>query len=75
MVGVCGREEICRRLSLHWGVIPVHLVMPEHQDWRDICRRIEEQCELAKPGHTVLVVAGFNDDPALNEPVLKMLSL
>jgi hypothetical protein len=49
--------------------------MPEHQDWRDICRRIEEQCELAKPGHTVLVVAGFNDDPALNEPVLKMMSL
>lgn len=75
MVGVCGREEICRRLSLHWGVIPVHLVMPEHQDWRDICRRIEAQCELAKPGHTVLVVAGFNDDPALNEPVLKMMSL
>lgn len=75
MVGVCPLETICRRLSLHWGVIPVHLVTLEHQDWRDICHRIESQCELAKPGHTVLVVSGFNDDPALNEPVLKMMSL
>lgn len=75
MVGVCNREIICRRLSLHWGVIPVYLEMPEHQDWRDSCHRIESQCELAKPGHTVLVVSGFNDDPALNEPVLKIMNL
>ena len=75
MVGVCPREMICRRLSLHWGVIPVHLEMPEHQGWRESCRRIESQCELAKPGHAVLIVAGFNDDPALNEPVLKLMQL
>lgn len=75
MVGVCSLETVCRRLSLHWGVIPVYLETPEHQDWRDSCHRIESQCELAKPGHTVLIVSGFNDDPALNEPVLKMMSL
>lgn len=75
MVGVCSIEAVCRRLALHWGVIPVFLETPEHQDWRDTCRRIESQCELAKPGHTVLIVSGFNDDPALNEPVLKMMSL
>ncbi len=75
MVGVCSREWVCRRLALHWGVIPVHLVTPDHQDWRDMCHRIESQCELTRPGHTVLVVSGFNDDPALNEPVLKMMQL
>jgi len=75
MVGVCTRELICRRLSLHWGVIPVLLVASNHQDWRNICHRIESQVELAKPGHTVLVVAGFSDEPAFNEPVLKMLNL
>jgi len=75
MVGVCAQELICRRLSLHWGVIPVHLVTPTHLDWRDRCRQIEGQCDLAKPGHTVLVVAGFNDDPALDEPVLKIMAL
>jgi len=75
MMGVCSREEVCRRLSLHWGVIPVHLVTPDHQDWRDMCRRIESQCELTRPGHTVLVVSGFSDNPAMNEPVLKMMQL
>ena len=75
MVGVCFHETICRRLSLHWGVIPVLLATPDHENWRDMCRRIDEQCELVLPGHTVLVVAGFNADPALNEPVLKMMNL
>ena len=75
MVGICSQEVICRRLSLHWGVIPVYLNTPDHQDWRDICHRIESQVELAKPGHTVLVVAGFSADPRFNEPVLKMLNL
>jgi pyruvate kinase len=75
MVGVCPREETCRRLSLHWGIIPVHLVTPDHQDWRDLCRRVAAQCELTRPGHTVLVVSGFHAEPALNEPVMKMMQL
>lgn len=75
MVGVTSRETICRRLALHWGIIPVHLVAPDHQDWRDMCHKIESQCDLTRPGHTVLVLAGFNANPALNEPVLKILSL
>lgn len=74
MVGVCPREET-GRLFPHWGNIPVHLVTPGHQDRRDLCRRVAEQCELTRPGHTVLVVSGFNDEPALNEPVLKMMRL
>jgi hypothetical protein len=40
-----------------------------------LCRKIEKQCNLTKSGYTVLVVAGFNDDPALNEPMLKVLVL
>ena len=75
MVGVCALQIICRRLSLHWGVIPVHLETLKHQNWRDLCHRVAKHSELTKPGHAVLIVAGFNDDPSLNEPVLKMLSL
>lgn len=75
MVGVCSLEVVCRRLSLHWGVIPVFLKTLEHRDWRDSCHRIESQCELTKPGHTVLIVSGFHDDVALNEPVLKIMRL
>jgi pyruvate kinase len=75
MVGVCSRPEICRRLALHWGVVSIHSTIPDHQGWRDLCQRMSAQCDLTKPGHTVLVVSGFNDDPRLNEPMLKMISL
>ncbi len=75
MVGICAQLNVCRRLSLNWGVIPVFLETPEHQNWRDLCGRVAKHSDLTKPGHTVLVVAGFNDDPGLNEPVLKMLNL
>ncbi len=75
MLGVSSRQAICRRLCLHWGVLPVYLKTPDHQDWRDMCRRIAADCELTRPGHNVLFVSGFHPDPARNEPVLKMLPL
>jgi pyruvate kinase len=75
MVGVCADALVCRRLSLHWGVISVHVKAPELQDWRRLCRRIEKQCLLTRPGHTVLIVSGFHDDPHRNEPVLKTLMI
>jgi pyruvate kinase len=73
-VGLCARPPLYRRLALHWGIIPV-LGETEGQDWHVLCRKIEKQCNLTKSGYTVLVVAGFNDDPALNEPMLKVLVL
>lgn len=75
MVGVCERPSICRRLSLHWGIVPVFRVRPSIEDWRKLCADINPYCGLTKPRHAVLVVSGFHDDPRLNEPVLKLLSL
>ena len=75
MVGVCDLVEICRRLSLHWGIVPVYRERPAIEDWRKLCADINPYCGLTKPGHTVLVVSGFRDDPRLSEPVLKILSL
>lgn len=75
MVGVCGQPSTCRRLSLHWGIVPVHRERPTIEDWRKLCADIDPYCGLTRPGHTVLVVSGFHDDAKLNEPVLKLLSL
>jgi pyruvate kinase len=72
MVGVCSEGEICRRLALHWGIVPV-LERHDVHDWRRLCADIEPLCGLTCKGHTVLIVSGFNDDPKLNEPVLKVL--
>ncbi len=75
MVGVCDRAAICRRLSLHWGIVPVHRERPAIEDWRQLCADINPHTGLTRPGHAVLVVSGFHDDPRRNEPVLKLMSL
>ena len=74
-IGVCSREHINRRMALHWGVVPVLVKEPDTHDWRELCSIISDKCHLTKTGHTVLLVSGFNDDPALNEPVMKILEV
>ena len=68
-VGVCSDEKICRQMALHWGIVPVKVDRSASNNWRKICEHIGEQCRLGKAGHDVLLVSGFNDDPAMNEPV------
>ncbi len=75
MVGVCDLPAICRRLSLHWGIVPVFRQRPTIEDWRRLCADINPYCSLTRPGHAVLVVSGFRDDPKQSEPVLKIMSL
>jgi pyruvate kinase len=74
-VGVCADDGICRRMALHWGIVPVRIDRAKTTDWRVVCELISGQCQLGRAGRDVLLVSGFNDDPALNEPVLKLLHL
>ncbi|VAW77240.1 Pyruvate kinase [hydrothermal vent metagenome] len=74
-VGVCADERICRRMALHWGVVPVKISRAKTGNWRDVCHQIADICQLGHTGSDMLLVSGFNDDPALNEPVLKLLHL
>jgi pyruvate kinase len=74
-LGVCPRDSICRRMTLHWGIVPFLVEDTQATQWRNICELLAAKCELARTGGNVLLVSGFNDDPLLNEPVLKLLSL
>ncbi len=74
-VGVCARASVCRLLALHWGIVPVQSTEEDTQDWRRMCHHIASCCHLGKAGHDVLLVAGFHDDPARNEPSMKVLHL
>lgn len=74
-IGVCANEKVSRLMALHWGVVPVQVSEPDTHDWRALCTIISDKCNLTKTGHTVLLVSGFNDDPALNEPVMKLLEV
>lgn len=73
LLGVCSDELICRRMSLHWGVVPFNIEEKTTHDWNKLCKKISDQCQLTQTGHTVLLVSGFNDDPALSQPVMKII--
>ncbi len=75
LIGVCALQHICRRLALHWGVIPVQVDEPETHDWRVLCTSVAPCVGVVGRGHQVLVLAGFSDVPGQDEPVLKMLRL
>ena len=74
-IGVCSDEKVNRMMAIHWGVVAVHVDEPSTHDWRSLCAIISDKCNLTKTGHTILLVSGFNDDPALNEPVMKILQV
>jgi pyruvate kinase len=75
LLGVCSDERVCCRLSLHWGVISFHVKEKETHDWKVLCKSISKQCHLSRTGNTVLFVSGFSHDPALSEPVLKLMHI
>ena len=74
-VGVCSSAGVCRRMALHWGIVPFLLDEAETTQWRRICGVIAAECDLGRPGSDVLLVSGFRDEPERNEPVLKLLHL
>ena len=75
LLGICSDENICRRLALHWGVSPIQIEERETHDWKALCKTIFKRGSIERFGSTVLLVSGFNDDPQLNEPVMKIIRL
>ncbi len=75
LLGVSPSSQVCRILALHWGVIPIEAEEKETHDWKKLSTSISKQYKLTKTGNTVLLVSGFNDDPGLSEPVMKILKV
>lgn len=75
LLGVSPNSAVCRKLALHWGVIPIQSKEKDTHDWKQLSITISKQCKLTKTGHTVLLVSGFNEERHLNEPVMKILTV
>lgn len=75
LIGVSPNIQVCRILALHWGVIPNYSPEKQTHDWKKLCVSLSKKCKLTKTGNTVLLVSGFNEDPDLNEPVMKILKV
>jgi pyruvate kinase len=75
LLGLSTSIQTCQKLSLHWGIIPFLINKQESHDWKLLSQEICNRCKLTKTGNRVLLVSGFNDDEALNEPVMKIINV
>ncbi|MDH5767002.1 MAG: pyruvate kinase [Gammaproteobacteria bacterium] len=75
LIAVCDDDNICRRMSLHWGVLSFKTSRDMVKSWKDLCLKVSERCLIVAKGDSVLLVSGFNDDPQLNEPVIKLVTI
>jgi pyruvate kinase len=75
LLGISASQAICRKLTLHWGIIPFLTKKQKVRDWKVLSQEICEHCQLTKTGDKVLLVSGFNENKLLNEPVLKIIKV
>lgn len=74
-LGVATEEIVCRRLALHWGIVPVRIDRQTTHNWRKLSETLAREHMLMRTGNSVLLVSGFNENPQLNEPAMKILKL
>jgi len=75
LLGISSKNAVCRKLALHWGVIPIMVTKKETHNWKKLGKIVSRQYKLTKTGNTILLVSGFNEDPDLNEPVMKIIKV
>ncbi len=74
-MGITTNEGVSRRINLHWGIVPVTTTEEACNNWRALSEDVARSYHLLQSGNSVLLVSGFNDDPTLSEPVMKLMQL
>jgi len=67
--------EVCRKLALLWGVVPILSEETGLMNPNVLARDTALQLGLAKAGQYILLVRGFHGDPALNTPTITVLTV
>lgn len=75
VVVVSADPAVCRRMSLYWGAIPVLASGVGHDNPNHLARRVARELGLAEAGQYVVLVRGFNRDPARNTPTITLLTV
>jgi pyruvate kinase len=73
VVSVSALEQTCRWMSLLWGIVPVLVPEARLADPQALARDTARALELADPGDRILLVQGFNEDPARATPSVTVL--
>ena len=75
LIGVSTSDKVCRKMILHWGIVPVQAEEKDTRDWKVLSNRVSRACKLTTTGNTILLVSGFSKVPELNEPALKIIKV
>ena len=67
--------EVCRKLALLWGVVPILSEEAGLKNPNVLARDTAMKLGLAKAGQHILLVRGFHDDPGLNTPSITVLTV
>ncbi|MBL4762002.1 MAG: pyruvate kinase [Gammaproteobacteria bacterium] len=74
-ISISPNAQVCRQLMLSWGVMPVLVAEKLTYHWHALCEAVARQQKGVKSGDNFLFVSGFNPDPTLNKPVLKLIRI
>lgn len=75
IVAVTSFRETCRRLRLCWGLVPVLVAEAELEEPAALACEQATSLGLAEPGDHVLLVQGFQLDPAASRPSVSVLTI
>lgn len=75
LIAISANQQICRRMNLYWGVIPVYSEDAGITHPNKLARQYALETKLANEGDNILLVRGFDQNPKLNTPTITMLTL
>ncbi|MDX8381039.1 MAG: pyruvate kinase [Ghiorsea sp.] len=73
VLAVTADVEICQKMNLIWGVIPVLIQAQDAADHIKLAKELVQQYELAKHDDPILLVQGFHHDEMKNHPSITVL--
>ena len=75
IVAMASDPKILRRMALFWGIIPIFADEAGKTNPNELARTIAKSAKLVEAGQNVLLVRGFNPDPALSSPSITIISI
>ena len=75
ILAITARPEVCRKMGLLWGVIPVLDEETGSINPNELARRVAQTKGQVKAGDNVLLVRGFHSDPAMNTPSITTINI
>ena len=75
VVAITSRPDICRKIAMLWGVIPVLSENAGKSNPNVLARKVVLDEGLALVGEKILLVRGFHSDTALNTPSVTVITV